>query len=311
MTEVPPYDALPAFDGLDVRHAWEVWEPGDRLGTLNHLTDDVCLHALSLPATGRRVNLSLPLTLPDPPLYRRPRVRHRAFERNRNMVEDLLESLDPQASSQWDSLRHIKAREFGFYGGIPDWDAPAARGLGVQTLVERGLVGRGVLLDLPSYWLSAGVEVDAFSERPISVPELLDAASRQGVAFEAGDLLLVRTGWLRRYLADGGVPDGHLDMPTCVGLAAGADMAQFLWDNRFAAVAADNPAVEFLPGDPRTGSLHRRLIPALGMPLGELWDLEELSAACATTGRYEFCVVSVPLHVPGGVASPANAVAIL
>ena len=49
----------------------------------------------------------------------------------------------------------------------------------------------------------------------------------------------------------------------------------------------------------------------LGMPLGELWDLEELAAACATTGRYECCVASVPLNVPGGVASPANAMAIL
>jgi hypothetical protein len=35
-----------------------------------------------------------------------------------------------------------------------------------------------------------------------------------------------------------------------------------------------------------------------------------MRAACAESGRYEVCVVSVPLRVPGGVASPANAVAI-
>jgi hypothetical protein len=64
-------------------------------------------------------------------------------------------------------------------------------------------------------------------------------------------------------------------------------------------------------GDAAIGSLHRRLIAGLGMPLGELWDLDELAATCAAAGRYECCVVSVPLNVPGGVASPANAMAIV
>jgi hypothetical protein len=58
-------------------------------------------------------------------------------------------------------------------------------------------------------------------------------------------------------------------MPTTAGLDASAEMARFLWDKGFAAVAADNPTVEVRPGDPTVGSLHRRLIPALGLPLGE------------------------------------------
>jgi hypothetical protein len=46
------------------------------------------------------------------------------------------------------------------------------------------------------------------------------------------------------------------------------------------------------------------------MPLGELWDLDELASECASDGVYEFMLVSVPLYIPGGVGSPANAYAI-
>jgi hypothetical protein len=46
------------------------------------------------------------------------------------------------------------------------------------------------------------------------------------------------------------------------------------------------------------------------MPLGELWDLDELAEECARDGIYEFMLASAPLYVPGGVGSPANAYAI-
>lgn len=46
------------------------------------------------------------------------------------------------------------------------------------------------------------------------------------------------------------------------------------------------------------------------MPIGECWDLEELSAMCAKLGRWTFMLTSQPLYLPGGVASPPNATAI-
>jgi hypothetical protein len=46
------------------------------------------------------------------------------------------------------------------------------------------------------------------------------------------------------------------------------------------------------------------------MPIGELWDMEDLSEACADDGHYTFFLCSVPLKLPGGVGSPPNAVAI-
>jgi kynurenine formamidase len=305
----PRYDSLPQLGDVGLRHSWEVWGAGDRLGTLNRVTDATTLRALATPTTGRRIGLSLPVNVPDPPLYGRPTVEHRVFDRNRNMVEDEIRRLDPQASSQWDSLRHIRAKQFGHYGGVAAQD-PAAAELGIDALVGHGLVVRGVLVDLPAHWAATGRQIDPFSPYAVSAAELESALDRQATAWEAGDLLLVRTGWLGRYRQTG-VPDGALARPPSAGLSAAEDIARFLWDGGFCAVAADNPAVEVLPSDPAVGSLHRRLIPGLGMPLGELWDLDELAECCRSLGRYTVCVASVPLHVPGGVGSPANAVAIV
>ncbi len=86
--------------------------------------------------------------------------------------------------------------------------------------------------------------------------------------------------------------------------------AAWLWDHRVAAVAADNPAMEVLKVDPGVGFLHRLLLPLLGMPIGEFWDLEALSEACRRHERSAFLLTSAPLYIPGGVGSPANAYAV-
>ena len=98
--------------------------------------------------------------------------------------------------------------------------------------------------------------------------------------------------------------------PTFAGLHAGEDMARFLWNAHPAALCCDNPAVEVVPGNPAIGSLHRRLLPMLGMALGEMFDFETLAERCRADGRWTFFFVAAPLHVPGGLGSPGNALAI-
>jgi hypothetical protein len=46
------------------------------------------------------------------------------------------------------------------------------------------------------------------------------------------------------------------------------------------------------------------------MAIGELWDLDALAEDCDADGVFEFLLVSAPLHVPGGIGSPSNAVAL-
>jgi hypothetical protein len=93
------------------------------------------------------------------------------------------------------------------------------------------------------------------------------------------------------------------------------------------AVAADNPAVEVTPfaaiTDPKEMAAaftdparaadkfaQFHLLPLLGIPLGELWDLDLLAADCARDQTYEFFLTSAPLNLHAGAASPANTLAI-
>lgn len=48
----------------------------------------------------------------------------------------------------------------------------------------------------------------------------------------------------------------------------------------------------------------------MGIAMGEMFDLDALSAACAADGRYEFMLAASPLPITGAVGSPVSAVAI-
>jgi kynurenine formamidase len=312
---VPTYAELPQIPKTGARHAWGVFGAEDELGTLNFITPDAVVRALGSATEGRVVNLNLPLDLPQPSLIPgREAYRHGVAVR-RYGRDDWLDRFYLQASSQWDSLRHIRYREFGYYGGREETDLDASPVLGIQVMARRGIVGRGVLLDVAGFRAQGGTPVSA-TERVGFAPDVLEQVARaEGVELAPGDILLVRTGWLAWYLerseaerqALGGALDGTF---RCPGIESGEATAEWLWNHRIAALAADNPAVEALPVEPERGFLHRLLIPLLGMPLGELWNLEELAAVCRERGRYAFLLVSAPLNLPGGVGSPANAYAI-
>jgi hypothetical protein len=76
-------------------------------------------------------------------------------------------------------------------------------------------------------------------------------------------------------------------------------------------VATDTPAVETLEELPGILlPMHMLALRDMGMMLGEMWDFEELAAACAADGSYEFFLVSQPLLITGAVGSPINPIAI-
>jgi kynurenine formamidase len=175
-----------------------------------------------------------------------------------------------------------------------------------------------VLIDAVRYFEAQGRALQPTVRTPIGPADIEACAAAQGVALDQGDILLLRTGWLRWFeaLSDGekeglrgrlNPGEGGLDMP---GLDPSAATAAWLWDRRIAAIAADNPALECLRVDASAGFQHRRLIALQGMAIGELWDLEALAQSCAADGTYEFMLVSAPLNVPGAVGSPCNAYAI-
>lgn len=48
-----------------------------------------------------------------------------------------------------------------------------------------------------------------------------------------------------------------------------------------------------------------------GCPLGELWDLRELSAKCAELNQITFFLTTMALNIDAGIGTPVNGQAIL
>jgi kynurenine formamidase len=310
---LPSYKDLPLIETLRMRTCWGLFGDEDELGCMNLLTPTRVASACALVQAGERVALSLPLEAPSPAHGKRKQYVHHRIE-NRNSRDDYLDQFYLQASSQWDGLRHIRAREFGWYNGFRedaiDTDGPE-RKLGIEKLAERGVFSRGVLADVRRVREAEGRQASALVGEFISTDELRHVLDVQGTTLIPGDMLLVRTGWLEDFdELSGDDRDAAMHSRNWLGLDTGEDMAEFLWDNHVVSVCADNVAVEFGPGDSTKGFLHRRILALLGIWIGEFWALGELSEACARHSRNEFLCASVPLRVAGGVGSPANAVAL-
>jgi hypothetical protein len=282
-----------------------VWSDHDVLGTLNLLTPARVLAAARSIRTGRTFGLNLEVTLPDPPLFRRARMRHEVttYGSTRMIVhDDLYHDWNTQSSSQWDGFRHVGHIEHGHYGGVADEDH------GVHHWATRGIVGRAVLADVDRWRAAEGRPLAHGTADPITVDDLLGCVEAQGTPVEVGDVLLVRTGYVAWYRSlDQAARDAHAASPATPGLV-GADQPGALWDLHVSAVASDNPAVEPIP--PPDPFLHTVLLPLLGLPLGELWDLDALADDCAADGTYDAFLTSAPLNMPAGVGTPPNAIAI-
>jgi kynurenine formamidase len=307
-------DNLPAYRDLLTRtdgppgSSWGLWGAGDAVGTLNLLTPERVRAAMGSVRRGAVFPLNWDLDLPEPAIGRRGKPRHHVISRHPWVRDDLVDNLYLHGSTHWDALSHVGCPEVGYYNGVQP--AAATSRNGIEHMARRGIVGRGVLLDLGPRLSARGLDYEAAS--PIGVDDLEAARHDQGVDILPGDILLVRTGWMAHYLRqDQRWRDRLAQSPTIPGLAATPSMFAFLWDHHVAALAADNYAVEAFPFAPaRAGSLHANCLGLLGLPLGEFFDLEALAADCARDGAWAFLLTSAPLHLAEGTASPPNALAI-
>jgi kynurenine formamidase len=304
MADLPSYDDLPVRDGAPDGSSWGVWGEDDRFGTLNLLTPERVLAAAASIRTGRVFALNPPLTYPDPPLFHRSSVRHEVLGELGGGHDDVYHDFNTQASAQWDGFRHIAHLEHGHYNGVADEEH------GIHVWAERGIAGRAVLADVDRWRATVGRPIAHGERDEISADDLVACLDAQGTTVETGDILLLRTGWATWYRgldAEARAACAEQRMVQAPGLA-GMDVVRLLWDLHIAAIGADNPAVEAFP--PTDNFLHFHLLPLLGLPLGELWELDTLADDCAAAGTYDAFFTSAPLNMPGGVASPPNAIAI-
>lgn len=323
------YDALLARTDAPAGSSWGLFGADDELGTLNFLTSACVLAASGCIRRGEVFNLDLPLDAFRFPLFRHRRnLRHHLLSNAPHHRDDRIDRLFLQTASQIDGLRHMRHPHHAFYNGVmPERIVEGDPTLGIQRFAEHGIVGRGVLLDLPRFLRRrARPPIDHMAGEAFDTRLLDEVAGDQNVRWRHGDILLVRTGWLEHYFNERS-ENNRRDLPSRMrasGLAQAHHSLRWLWNHRFALVAFDNPGVEALPAvadtpfivrnpdgsTPANGLMHPYLIGLMGFALGELWDLERLAEDCERDRIYECMVVAKPLNLPGGVGSPCNATAI-
>ena len=148
--------------------------------------------------------------------------------------------------------------------------------------------------------------MDATTSYSVPFSEILEALGRQGMTvkdFAKGDILVIRFGYLRQYTDMDDNKRARLNehykthKPDNIGIEPSEELLKFLWDSQIAAVAGDSRSFEVWPCSQLQWHLHEWLLAGWGMPIGELFDLEELAKTCASTGRYTFFLTSAPMNV--------------
>lgn len=317
---LPSYAELPISEEHPPRSSWGLWGRDDQVGTINLLDADCVLRGAACVRKGRAFSLNWALELPDPPLYGREQFRHRIDRTVPGVpiLDDVLDNLFPQASSQWDALCHVGHPQYGFYNGRTneDFTGTSETKNGIEHLARRGIVGRGVLLDVSRYLSLQGRGFAGNEKIEFTVADLEATRRAAGLEYAVGDVLLIRSGWMSWYLnadaeARAELATDPMKFPVSPGVTAAEEMAEYLWDNHVSAVASDNPAFEAWPHQLKVDEyLHFRLLGLLGISIGEMWYLEELASDCSEDGVFEFLLTSAPLNVLGGVGSPPNAIAV-
>lgn len=320
----PPTVPAPDMSAHEFRALYERLRRGaarstgdGRPGTLRHLTPERIVAAVAEVRLGRTVSLAAPIETVAGPDDPEPAVHRMTGPASGDLgaasgglgaegvhfaTDRFAMNVHGDADSHLDALCHV-VFDGELYGGVPasSVTAQGARALSVE-LVANGIVGRGVLLDIPRLrgvpWLEPGDHV--------TPDDLTAAETAQGVRVGPGDLLFVRVGHrLRRTeLGPWNAATARAGLhPTAV---------EFLAERQVAVLGGDGnndtapSAVEDI-----AFPVHVLAIQAMGIHLMDYLQFEDLAPLCAQTGRWSFLCVVAPLRLPGGTGSPVNPIAVL
>jgi kynurenine formamidase len=300
---------------LKVRN-WGRWGPDDEIGTLNNITPETIAAAGRLVTAGKVFALGIPLDRQGPqsgtrqrfnPIHTMfrdggdaPRTPAQVAEMQGYGGSDDWIVMPLQCATQWDSLAHIfyEGKMYNGYDAALVTSSGAARNSIDKTRDK--IAGRGVLLDVARHKGVRALEPGY----AITVEDLEATAAAARVSVQRGDLLLIRTGHMSRYLDK--KDWRHFDLDPFPGVSV--HTTTWMHDKQIAAVASDNYAVEVRPSELPAfrNPFHVVAIANMGLTLGEIFFLEELAADCAADGRYAFLLVAPPLPVTRAVGTPIN-----
>jgi kynurenine formamidase len=288
---------------------WGRWGDDDERGALHLLTPARVAAAAGLVRHGVTVTLSLPVNTragahnPKPADHHMTALGSEASDGNAvHFIKDYIGAdYHNDGHTHIDALCHV-AYEGRMYNGHAEGEVTAdcSPVNSIETLKD-GLVGRGVLLDIPHArgvpWLEPGEHV---FRSDLETAELI-----QEVTVQEGDILLVRTGHARR-LAELG-PWNTVEAkaglhPTAMTLVAERGVAALGSDGNNDTAPSSTEGVGF--------PIHVLAIAAMGIHLLDYLQFEDLRATCETRRRWEFLFVAAPLFIVGGTGSPVNPIAV-
>lgn len=169
------------------------------------------------------------------------------------------------------------------------------------------------MIDYVSYARKRGISINALTRQSISLDEVHEIARECNITFQQGDIFFLRVGlpetWAGMSAAQR-TTYSQQAMPQHAGIEQSERVLRFMWDSHFAAVASDAVSFEVFPPLSPEFDLHHYLLAGWGLPIGEMFDLDELAATCQRLGRWTFFVSSSPLNCARGVSSPPNCMAI-
>ncbi len=294
---------------------WGRWGDDDQLGTLNLITPDKRKRATQLVQEGTTVSCARPITYDLAPDVSSPPL-HYMIESGEGWASGDKVSARPTAVSidffglvfhggtitHMDSLAHF-FWEGKMYNGRPAHLVSTSMGATVESIdvVKDSIVTRGVLVDVPMVrgidWIERGEG---------AMPEDIEAAEeRCGFRVEEGDVLLIRTGQLKRRNVEG--PVG----PAAGSTACHAACLPLFHQRGIALIGSDtgndiNPRTyERVPSP-----IHQVSLVAMGLWILDNANLEDLAEACRERNRWEFLISISPLRMQNGTGSPVNPVAV-
>ena len=292
---------------------WGRWGADDVMGTLNLITPEHVKAAVATVTEGLHVSMAIPINTVAGPDNPSQAIHHMVQMHDLDIGSGKLTfSMDflgmechGDCHTHIDALNHI-AYGGKLYNGLPATEV-TSRGSRVLYMdhYSQGIIGRGVLLDVPRHrgveWLEPG--------EAVTRAELEAVEEAQGVRLGEGDLFVFRTGHHARRLAKGAWDNGY-DGEGKAGLHV--DTIPWMHERGIAGFLPDGDG-ETVPSvvDGILYPIHPLQVTAMGMMVSDSLQLEDVAPICDRLGRWEFMVAIAPLRIVGGTGSPFNPIAIL
>ncbi len=282
---------------------WGRWGKQDQIGTVHLITDAKRKEAAALVREGYSVSLAhnaeTEKAADNPsPFYHRM-LSTGAHPSGQFVLDEYKVSYHGYAHTHMDALCHM-AWHGKMFNDFPQTDVTeqGAKELAV-TGFKNGIFTRGILIDIPAL-----KNVPYLEPSTAIYPEDLAAWERKaGVTIGSGDVVFIRTGRWAERAAKGPWDPAHL---------AGLHVTCAKWlKQRDVAMVGSDGATDVMPsGVPGVVQpMHQLLLVAMGTPIFDNCDLEEISAQAAKRKRWAFLLTAAPIPVPGGTGSPLNPIA--